>query len=96
MHPGRVAGATRHLGAPMGWDAERDGHCGVLSVRDGLTGRLPDMTSAWFPTPEELKRLLAGAPVHLTIVGNVHPPVALSVGQAPDEPASAAPGGEAA
>jgi hypothetical protein len=41
------------------------------------------MTSAWFPTEEEIARLRAGAPVYLTVIGESHPPVAMAVGPAP-------------
>jgi hypothetical protein len=41
------------------------------------------MTSAWFPTEAEIARLRAGAPVYLTVVGEIHPPVAIAVGPAP-------------
>lgn len=37
--------------------------------------------SAWFPTPDELTALNAGAPVHLHIFGSVHPPVYVGVKQ---------------
>ena len=43
------------------------------------------MTSAWFPTAEEIARLIEGAPIYLTIIGATHPPVSMSVGDAPDE-----------
>jgi hypothetical protein len=37
------------------------------------------MSSAWMPTPAELARLNAGAPIHLHIYGQGHPVVAMSV-----------------
>jgi hypothetical protein len=80
MIPGRIAGATRVLGVPTGWDKDRDGPCGGLPVRDGVTG----MESAWFPTSEEIAAIVAGAPVILEIVGRGHPPVMLSVGEKPE------------
>lgn len=85
MIPAMIGGATRRLGAPADWDKQRDGHCGGLAVRDERTTAGPGMTSAWQPTPEELARLNAGASVHLTVLGMVHPPVSMSVGLAPDE-----------
>jgi hypothetical protein len=52
----RIAGATTTLGAPKGWDTERDGNCRSLPIRviDGC------YQSAWEPTPEELLMLNAG------------------------------------
>jgi hypothetical protein len=41
------------------------------------------MTSAWFPTPEEIERIKEGAPIYLTVLGAVHPPVAMGVGPRP-------------
>ena len=84
MHSGRITGATRHLGAPEGWDKGRQGACGSLAVRDDDTSAGHGMTSAWFPTPAEIDRIARGAPIYLTIIGNDHPPVAMSVGATPD------------
>lgn len=81
MLNGEVAGATRILGAPKSWDAERQGSCAALAVRDEMTAAGQGMTSAWFPTPDEIERLLAGAPVYLTVLGEQHPPVMLQVGE---------------
>lgn len=91
MIPGRIPGATRYLGAPVGWEPEKDGHCAHLAVRDmpvnGGPGNpgVPAMHSVWEPTPDELERLKAGAPVYLIVIGSAHPPVSLSVGRAPAE-----------
>jgi hypothetical protein len=41
------------------------------------------MKSAWHPTPDERARLAQGAPVYLAVHGQVHPPVALTVGLGP-------------
>lgn len=80
MIPGRIPGATRVLGAPAGWDVERDGFCAGLAVRD-CDGH---MVSSWQPSLEEIARIVAGAPVHLFVVGSAHPPVAIGVGDPPD------------
>lgn len=72
----RIPGATRYLGAPSGWDPERDGPCGHLAIRDDPG---PYMVSRWEPTPDELRLLNQGGSVELTVVGGVHPPVALIV-----------------
>lgn len=71
---------TRFMGAPIDWDKTKHGVCTGLPIRDEMTTAGQAMTSAWFPTPEEIVRICDGAPVYLTILGQVHPPVAMSVG----------------
>ena len=84
MNIGNIEGATITLGAPKNWDEERDGKCLGLPIRqEVVNGSLPAMTSAWLPTPEELARLNAGAPVLLRVIAIAHPPVMLDVGQIP-------------
>lgn len=83
MHTGRISGATRNLGAPRDWDKDAHGPCGGLPIRDEKTTAGDGMTSAWFPTPEEIERIAAGAPVYLTVLGRVHPPVSMAVGPRP-------------
>lgn len=88
MHPGRIEGATRTLGAPQNWEKERHGPCGGLPIRDVV---LPDsglnaMGSVWFPTPEEIAALVEGAPIQLWVLGSTHPVVALMVGKTPCDP----------
>lgn len=85
MIPGRIEGATRTFGAPLNWDKSHDGPCSGLAIRDGRDGGLPLMESVWFPTPEELTALAAGAPVLLGIIGTSHPPVSLVVGSIPED-----------
>jgi hypothetical protein len=82
--PGRIAGATRYLGAPADWDPDRSPPCASLAVRDGcLDDGLPIMESVWEPTPAELLALAAGAKVTLCIAGTAHPAVAVSVSEPP-------------
>lgn len=82
MEIGRVTGATRTIGKSQGYFG--------LPIRDELrndtvTGAgTPVMVTAWFPTPDELAALNAGAPVHLNVVGTMHPPVMLDVGAVPE------------
>lgn len=82
MQIGYVTGATRVLGKSQGYLG--------LPVRDELIHcdvggeGTPSMVTAWFPTPDELDRLLAGAPIHLRLLGTAHPPVMIEVGQAPE------------
>ncbi len=71
-----IEGTTRRIGKSQGYRG--------LCVRDVVlpTGT-PAMATAWQPTPAELERLNAGAPLHLIILGVSHPPVILEVGQPP-------------
>lgn len=82
MRIGVIEGANLTLGAPKGWDHETDGRCDALEVRVNIR-HPPSMTSAWFPTPDEIERIKRGAPVLLEIVSASHPPVALTVGDVP-------------
>ena len=84
MIAARIEGFTRELGKPDGWDNQKHGHCGCLPVKDVESAAGNQMISAWVPTPDELAKLAAGAPVYLGIVGGVHPPVWLAVGEAPE------------
>lgn len=72
-----IDGCTRIIG-------ESQGYLGLplrdIVQNDSVTGPdTPAMQSAWRPTPAELAAMAAGAPVILTVVGNVHPPVMLEV-----------------
>jgi hypothetical protein len=75
---GRIAGATRIFGKPADMT---DAECGALAVRDVEYDGRPAMVSAWYPTPQELFRLSEGAPIYLSIYGNIHPVVSLDVGE---------------
>jgi hypothetical protein len=83
MHIGRIEGATRVLGKSQGFIG--------LPVRDEtmicrVSGcEQPVMVTAWFPTPEEIEAIVAGAPVHVHIYGLMHPPIMVDVGAAPCE-----------
>jgi hypothetical protein len=81
----RIRGFTRTLGAPWNWDNAKQGKCGSLPIRDIETTAGATMESAWHPTPEEIEALRNGAPVILSVVGHIHPPVMLSVGTAPTD-----------
>jgi len=80
---GRIENCTRTLGQPIGWNAERDGPCVGLPIRDEMHGGSRCMVSAWIPTPDELAALVAGAPIYLRVIGTSHPPVCVYVGEAP-------------
>jgi hypothetical protein len=86
MQIGVIEGATRIVGKSQGYLG--------LPLRDeailcAVNGReTPSMTTAWLPTPAELEALNSGAAVHVRILGNVPPPMMVTVGPAPDvEPA---------
>jgi hypothetical protein len=68
--------ATRRFGAPEKWNHETDGICYSLDIVD----QNGFMISGWLPTPGELAKLNAGAPLFLQISGTVHPVVSLAVG----------------
>lgn len=74
----RHPNTTRDLGAPADWEPSEHGRCGHLAIIDIETQAGPAMQSVWEPTPEELRILVAGGKVVLTVVGTCHPPVALS------------------
>lgn len=83
MQVGRIKGATRVLGKSQGYIG--------LPVRDELINcavngdRTQCMVTAWLPTPKELELLNAGASVHVIIIGTVHPPIMVGVGELPEE-----------
>lgn len=52
---------------------EWDESSGGLPIRVERTEMGTCLTSAWYPTPEELKALLAGQPVLLSVFGTAHP-----------------------
>lgn len=81
---GRIEGATRVLGKSQGYLGLPLRDVLINSTVDGP--QTPAMETAWLPTPDEIAAINAGAPVILCVLGNVHPPVMVSVGQpsAPD------------
>ncbi len=86
MNPVDLTGRTRAIGAPRTWDPAVDGECSVLPVRDGVEGAFSTMTSAWLSSDEDRRLIDLGLPLLLTIYGNVHPVVALGMGQPSDVP----------
>lgn len=78
----RIADSTRYLGAPVGWKAEGK-QCANLAIRDERTTLGPIMISAWELEPHEIEALVKGAPLYLTICGEVHPPVEIRIGEPP-------------
>jgi hypothetical protein len=82
MQIGHIIGATRVIGKSQGYMG--------LPLRDeqincAVNGEnTPSMVTAWHPTPKELEALNAGAPVHVRILGTAHPPIMVTVGEAPE------------
>jgi hypothetical protein len=79
---GHIQGCTRVLGKSQGYLGLplRD-----VIIRDSVNGPgAPAMETAWLPTPDELARLVAGAPVILRVLGTGHPPVMVDVGEVPE------------
>ena len=83
MQIAMIEGATRVIGKSQGYLG--------LPLRDEMVNctvngeGTPSMVTAWQPTPDELARLIAGASVHLRILGAAHPPVMVEVGTPPIE-----------
>ena len=79
---GMVEGCTRIIGKSQGYLG--------LPLRDeviqcNVNGEgTPAMVTAWELTPDEIARVALGAPVHLRVLGAVHPPVMIYVGKVPD------------
>lgn len=77
MNPFPIVPCTRRMVSPKGMEDE----CGALQINDEhdpIWGNM--MRSAWMPTDEEREAIASGAPVILSIVGKVHPVVAVYVG----------------
>lgn len=79
-----IKGANVSLGAPAGWNEDRDGPCGALPVR---VTRTPQNTvnhceSAWMPDALDLQALNAGHAVILRVYGG-QPAVAVYVDRFP-------------
>lgn len=76
MQPLRISNATRVM-------AESQDEYYALAIRDQVINGVNHMTSVWEPTPKELKQLLEGGAVRLTILGEGHPPVMVTTQPAP-------------
>lgn len=80
MLVGHIEGATRVVGKSQGYNG--------LPIRDETVDctvngpETPAMITAWFPTPDELLALNAGAAVYVRILGRVPPPMMVLVGPA--------------
>lgn len=81
MKPAMFEDMTHMLGAPEGWDAERNGECGGLPVMVEVDDakRPQRFTSCWVLEPEEIATIVAGGRIYLTVFAPGQPPVSLSV-----------------
>lgn len=75
MQPARIERANVRFGGP--------GYT-TLDARRDEQAYGPEHTVAFQPSPEEIEAIVAGASVHLTILGEGWPPVRLSVGGKPE------------
>lgn len=75
MIPNAIEGTTRRIGKSQGYIG--------LCIRDIETSHGPAMVSSWQPTPAEVERIAAGAPILLMVLGTGHPPVNLEAGDIP-------------
>lgn len=81
MQIGRILNHTRIIGKSQGYMG--------LPVRyelihEKVNGEAtPSMVTAWLPTPKELNALNKGAPVHVRLLGSIHPPIMVEVGDIP-------------
>lgn len=80
MNIQQIEGKTHDLSKPKDWD-DTKGECASLPIRAENNELGIVMVSEWKPTPQELRRLIAGASVFLEVVGTSHPPVMLKVGE---------------
>lgn len=77
----RIEGATRVVGKSQGYLG--------LPIRDEIIleavngPATTSMVTAWEPIPEEIERLRAGSCVHVRILGDIHPPILVTVGPVP-------------
>lgn len=71
-----IADANMVLGAPRGWDAEKEG-TEVLGLP--VHRHAKGFVSQWRPTLEEIEQLVNGHPIWLHVLGDGHPPVAVCV-----------------
>lgn len=84
MQIGMIDGATRVLGKSQGYIGLPVRDETIELASEGSIELANQMVTAWFPTPDEIERITAGAPIYLHIIGNSHPPVKMSVGTVPE------------
>lgn len=81
----RIPGATRVLGKEQGYSGLPVSDEQIEMLEGGGISLVNMMVTAWEPTPDELARINAGAPILLHVLGTAHPPVRLDVGNPPEE-----------
>lgn len=84
MQIGRIEGATRIIGKSQGYLGLPVRDERIVSTVDGPG--TPCMVTAWIPTPKEIEAIIAGAAVHVILIGEMHPPIRVEVGEAPPPP----------
>lgn len=72
------------LAAPPGVPIEECAPLAITRVR--FSNGMPAVWSFWQPTEAERKAIAAGAPVRMSCWGRTHPPIALHVDGAEDDP----------
>jgi len=70
-----IEGATRRIGKSQGY---------IMPFKDHTIEGIPAMTTSWQPTPAEIEAIVAGAPIHVTLLGSAHPPIMLAMGRVPE------------
>ncbi|MBX4883981.1 hypothetical protein HJA90_10345 [Rhizobium bangladeshense] len=83
MQVGMIKGHTRIIGKSQGYIGLplRD-----IAINSTVTGAdTPAMESAWIADPAEIAAIAAGAPIILRVIGTVHPPVMVYVGEVPSD-----------
>lgn len=84
MKPGKFKPETvEQAKAVIIYEANTPGELHVMHYRLDEPGNVPDgmeaMLTHWYPTAEEISRMIEGKPVALSIVGTRHPWVKLEV-----------------
>lgn len=60
---------TRRFGPPKGWDEERDGLCDTIEVRIQSHGQYAAFVSTWKPSADEIRHLIEGGVIEVSILG---------------------------
>jgi hypothetical protein len=91
---GRIQGAQRVLGKSQGYyglpvrdDAMTAGdlpHMLHIMAHSQVDGKVPTMQTVWFPTPDEIERIVLGAGIYVSLIGIAHPPINVVIGEPPE------------
>lgn len=91
MQSGCPQGTTRVIGKSQGYHG--------LAIRDETVNctvngpATPAMVTSWLPTPAEIADIVAGAPIHVRILGKCHPPIHVFAGTPVEDAAQLAKAG---